>query len=161
MINKYIQDKNFILIGSSIMNSSAILLVHQNEFLSKFVGTFKELRTAGELFDVTLACEDKTVEAHKVIISACSPFFRHVLTKNKQNHPFIYLKGVLHNDLVAILDFIYNGETQIPSEDVKRFIEVAEDLKIKGLCDDGLESIEKIPLNTEDFVNKEQSVNDQ
>ena len=61
---------------------------------------------------------------------------------------------------MAILDFIYNGETQIPSEDVKRFIEVAEDLKIKGLCDDGLESIEKIPLNTEDFVNKEQSVND-
>ena len=98
------------------MSSSGNMLIQQNDPLSNFVGSFKDLRTAGELFDVTLACEDETVEAHKVIISACSPFFRHVLTKTKQNHPFIYLKGVLHKDLVAILDFIYNGETQVPAE---------------------------------------------
>ena len=121
------------------MNSSGNMLIQQRDPLSNFVGSFEELRTAEELFDVTLACEDETVEAHKVIISACSPFFRHVLTKTKQNHPFIYLKGVLYKDLAAILDFIYNGETQVPAEDVSKFIEAANELKIKGLSEVGLE----------------------
>jgi len=118
------------------MGSSGYLLLQQSEFVSNYVGSFQELRSAGELFDVTLACEDETVEAHKVVISACSPFFRRVLTKTKQNHPFIYLKGVLHKDLVALLEYIYTGETQVPAEDVNRFIEAAQELKIKGLAED-------------------------
>ena len=100
------------------MSTAGVLKLQHTDFLSEFIGSFNALRSAKELFDVTLACEDETVEAHKVIISACSPFFRHVLTKTKQNHPFIYLKGVLHKDLVAILDFIYNGETQVPAKDM-------------------------------------------
>ena len=32
------------------------------------------------------------LEAHKVILSACSPFFRSVLKKNKHDHPLVYLK---------------------------------------------------------------------
>ena len=71
-----------------IMRSSAFLLLQHDDFTSNYVGSFKELRSAGELFDVTLACEDETIEAHKVILSACSPFFRHVFRKTKQNHPF-------------------------------------------------------------------------
>ena len=122
------------------MNSTGYLLLQQSEFLSNYVGSFQELRTARELFDVTLACEDETVEAHKVVISACSPFFRHVLTKAKQNHPFIYLKGVLHKDLLALLDYIYTGETQVPAQDVNRFIEAAQELQIKGLAEDELTS---------------------
>ena len=31
-------------------------------------------------------------QAHKVILSACSPFFRGVLRKNKHEHPLLYLK---------------------------------------------------------------------
>jgi len=123
------------------MNRTGNLLIQQNEFPTNFIGSFKELRGAGELFDVTLACEDQTVEAHKVIISACSPFFRQVLTKTKQNHPFIYLKGVLHKDLLAMMDFIYTGETQVPAEDVNRFIDAAQELKINGLADDGMDSV--------------------
>ena len=117
-------------------------MLQQNDFLSNYVASFQELRTSEELFDVTLACEDKNVEDHKVVMSACSPFFRHIFSKTKQNHPFIYLKGVLHKDLVALLDYIYTGETQVPAQDVNRFIDAARDLKIKGLAevDDVLEN---------------------
>jgi len=121
------------------MDSSGYLLLQQSEFLSNYVGSFQELRAAGELFDVTLACEDETLEAHKVVISACSPFFRHILTKMKQTHPFIYLKGVLYKDLVGLLDYVYTGETQILAEDVDRFIEAAKELKIKGLIEENIE----------------------
>ena len=85
------------------MSSLGHLLLQRDDFSTTIAGSLQELRTAQELFDVTLACEDESVEAHKVLISASSPFFRSVLSKTKQNHPFIYLKGVLHQDLLAIV----------------------------------------------------------
>merc|ERR1712086_508317 len=118
------------------MKSAGYLLLQQDNFLPSFAGSFQELRTAGELFDVTLACEDETIEAHKVVMAACSSFFRNVFRKSKQNHPFVYLKGVLHRDLVSLLDYIYTGETQVQAEDVDRFIEVAREMKVKGLAEE-------------------------
>jgi len=110
-------------------------LLQQSEFLSHYVGAFENLSLPKELFDVTLACEDETVEAHKVVISACSPFFRNVLRKTKQNHPFIYLKGVLYKDLLALMDYMYTGETKIPERDLDIFLEAAQELKINGLVE--------------------------
>merc|ERR1712129_167853 len=114
--------------------TTGYLLLEQSEFQANIVRSFQDIRTSGEFLDVTLACENETVEAHKVVISACSPFFRHVLATAKQAHPFIYLKGILHEDLVALLDYMYNGETKVAAEHVNRFIEAAQELKIKGLA---------------------------
>jgi len=111
-------------------------LLQQSEFLTNYVGSFQELRTAEELLDVTIACEDQTMEAHKVVLSACSPFFRGVFKKSKEKHPFVYLKGVLHRDLVSLMDYIYTGETQVQADDVDRFIEVAREMKVKGLAEE-------------------------
>ena len=58
------------------MNLSGYLLLEQSDFLSNYVGSFQQLREDEELLDVTLACEDETIEAHKVVLSACSSFFR-------------------------------------------------------------------------------------
>jgi len=115
--------------------ASGHVMLQQTEFPANCVGSFQQLRESGELLDVTLACEDETIEAHKVVLSACSPFFRQVLTKIKQKHPFIYLKGIFHKDLLAIMDYIYNGEAKVPAEDLKRFVEAAEELKIRGLAE--------------------------
>ena len=140
--------------------STGHLLLQQSDFQSNFVGSFQDLRTAGEFLDVTLACDDET--AHKVVISACSPFFRHVLAKAKQAHPFIYLKGILHQDLLALLDYMYNGETKVPAEDVNRFIEAAQDLKIKGLVPDEVTEPEnKLNLTAAGEVVKEEPIGDE
>ena len=43
----------------------------------------------------TLVLEDKhPLAAHKVILSATSPFFRHVLNKDINNHLLIYAGGL-------------------------------------------------------------------
>ena len=131
------------------MKSSGFLLLQQNDFLSNYVGSFQELRAAEELFDVTIACEDETVEAHKVVMSACSPFFRHVFSKTKQNHPFVYLKGVMYKDLVALLDYVYTGEAQVPAEDVDRFIEAGKEMKIKGLIEEDVEENKEVEQEVE------------
>jgi hypothetical protein len=48
-----------------------------NDFENNISSAFRELRDDKDFFDVTLACDDEQLQAHKVILSACSPFFGH------------------------------------------------------------------------------------
>jgi len=113
--------------------SSEKFCLKWNDFESNISGSFKELRDDQEFFDVTLACHDEQIKAHKVIISACSPFFRNVLRTNPHHHPLLYMRGVSFSDLRSVLDFMYHGEVNIAQEDLNNFLSVAEDLKVKGL----------------------------
>ena len=79
-----------------------------NDFETNMTVALKELREEKDFFDVTIACEDSQIQAHKVILSACSTFFRNLLRRNPHQHPLLYLKGVKYKDLLGILDFMYN-----------------------------------------------------
>ena len=104
-----------------------------NDFESNISVAFRELREEKDFFDVTLACDDNQVQAHKVILSACSPFFRNVLRKNPHQHPLLYLKGVKYQELLSVLNFMYQGEVNVAQEELNSFLAVAEDLRVKGL----------------------------
>ena len=104
-----------------------------NDFESNMSSALKDLKDDEDLQNVTLVAGDSQVQAHKLILSACSPFFRGVLKRNKHSHPLLYLKGVRYPDLVALIDFIYYGSVNIAQDDLNSFLAVAEDLKIKGL----------------------------
>merc|ERR1719228_2418410 len=104
-----------------------------NDFEANISTAFRELREDKDFFDVTLACDDDQIQAHKVILSACSPFFRAVLKRNRHEHPLLYLKGVKFIDLVSVLNFMYHGEVNVAQEELNSFLAVAEELKVKGL----------------------------
>jgi len=104
-----------------------------NDFESNISFAFRELRNDKDFFDVTLACDDEQIQAHKVILSACSPFFRNVLRRNLHQHPLLYLKGVKYTDLQSVLNFMYHGEVNVAQEELNSFLAVAEDLRVKGL----------------------------
>jgi len=104
-----------------------------NDFEANISSSFSELRDDKDFFDVTLACDDEHIQAHKLIISACSPFFRNVLRKHPHQNPLLYLKGVRFTDLQAVLNFMYHGEVNVAQEDLNSFLAVAEDLRVKGL----------------------------
>lgn len=104
-----------------------------NEFEINVSTAFRELRNDKDFFDVTLACDGHQLEAHKVIISACSPFFRNILKMNPHAHPLLYLKGIKYEDILAVLNFMYHGEVNIAQNDLNSFLAVAEDLQVKGL----------------------------
>jgi len=104
-----------------------------NDFESNISTAFRELRDDKDFFDVTLACEDEQIQAHKVILSACSPFFRGVLRRNPHAHPLLYLKGVKFTDLQSVLSFMYHGEVNVAQEELNSFLAVAEELRVKGL----------------------------
>ena len=88
-------------------------------------------------FDVTLVPDDEgqgQICAHKVVLSACSPFFSRVLRKNRHHpNPIIFIKGVRMAELEAIINFMYNGELSVPHADLSGFLEAAETLKVRGL----------------------------
>jgi len=117
--------------------SSEKFCLRWNDFETNISVAFRELREDKDFFDVTLACDDQQMQAHKVILSACSPFFRSVLKKNPHAHPLLYLKGVKYVDLVAVLNFMYHGEVNVAQEELNSFLAVAEELKVKGLTQNG------------------------
>ena len=83
---------------------------------------------------MSLVCSDnQIIEAHKVILSSASNFFRFVFTEYKHSHPLIYMRNVKVKEITAILDFIYNGEVFIDQQDQNEFLKLSEELEIKGL----------------------------
>merc|ERR1711953_339594 len=115
------------------MASSEKFCLRWNDFESNISVAFRELRDDKDFFDVTLACDDEQIQAHKVILSACSPFFRNILRRNPHQHPLLYLKGVKYTDLQSVLNFMYNGEVNVAQEELNSFLAVAEELRVKGL----------------------------
>ena len=110
------------------------LCLKWNDFQGSVISTFGDLRNDRDFTDVTLACEDIQFEAHKLILSTCSPFFRKLLKRaNKQQHTLVFMRGLDARDLEAVLDFIYQGEINIFQDDLDRFLLVAEELQLNGL----------------------------
>jgi len=126
-----------------------------NNFETNISTAFKEIREDKDFFDVTLACDDDQIQAHKVILSACSPFFKSILKRNRHEHPLLYLKGVKYTDLVAVLNFMYHGEVNVAQKELNTFLGVAEELKIKGLTQNC--SNENSNIQTDSFNKKQET----
>ena len=114
------------------------------DFRDNISSTFGELRAAEDFADVTLVSQDgEQMESHKIVLASSSSFFKNLLLKAKHNHPLIVLKGVNSENLSAILDFLYFGETRILQENLETFLALAEDLQLKGLAG----SVERSEMN--------------
>ena len=108
------------------------LCLKWNDFQDQAQTSFQELRNDNDFTDVTLACEDKSIKAHKVILSAGSTVFKKLLTTYPHPQPLIYMKGMKSNSLTAIVDFLYLGEANIVHGDLEIFLALAEELQLKG-----------------------------
>ena len=110
------------------------LCLQWNDFQDNVKSAFGSLRDSADFADVTVACEDgHQIEAHKVVLVASSPFFQTVLARNKHCHLLIYMRGIKSDDLLAIVDFLYRGETNVYQENLDSFLTIAEELQLKGL----------------------------
>merc|ERR1719186_2504711 len=68
-------------------------------------------------------------------MASFSHILRNILKLNKNSHPLIYLRRVKYKDLQNLVKFIYQGEVNIGEEDLASFLEVAEELQVKGLSE--------------------------
>ncbi|XP_021932151.1 modifier of mdg4-like isoform X3 [Zootermopsis nevadensis] len=116
-----------------------------NNFHSNLASGFHALLQGEDLVDVTLAAGGQFVQAHKIVLSVCSPYFKDLFKVNPCKHPIVILKDVCHKDLVAILQFMYRGEVNVRQEELGTFIKTAEMLQIKGLTEDSPNEEENVP----------------
>lgn len=100
------------------------------------------MRETGDFFDVTLACEDGQIPAHKLVLSAASDLFKEILRRNCHEHPLIFLYGVRAVDIQSILDFIYTGETEVAEDSLELLLATGGNLRIKGLTESSEQEVE-------------------
>ncbi|XP_026731875.1 transcriptional regulator Kaiso-like isoform X2 [Trichoplusia ni] len=104
-----------------------------NNFHGNLTKGFAGLLGNGEFVDVTIAVEGHLLQAHKVILSICSPYFKKMFQTNPCQHPIVVLRDVTHKAMKDLLQFMYHGEVSVKREDLTSFIGTAEVLQIKGL----------------------------
>ena len=109
------------------------LCLKWNDFQNIVQTSLGELRRSKDFIDVTLACEDMSINAQKIILSSCSPFFKRLLRAHTNPHPLIFMRGIKSRDLEAIVDFIYLGEANIFQEQLETFLALAKELELEGL----------------------------
>ncbi|XP_052752694.1 protein bric-a-brac 1-like isoform X2 [Galleria mellonella] len=108
-----------------------------NNYQSNLANCFDQLLQTESFVDVTLACEGQSLKAHKVVLSACSPYFQALFMDNPCQHPIIIMRDIKYCDLKAVVDFMYRGEINVSQDQITALLKVAETLKIRGLTDVG------------------------
>ena len=105
-------------------------------FQTNISSSLSDLYTETSSTDVTLVSDDQIqFQAHKFVLSAFSPVMKNLLLNNPHSHPLIYLRGVNHQELGSILQFMYHGETSVHQKGINILLENAKELQIKELAD--------------------------
>ncbi|KAJ0183981.1 hypothetical protein K1T71_000404 [Dendrolimus kikuchii] len=106
-----------------------------NNHQPNFISMFTSLLNTQTLVDVTLAAEGQQLQAHKVVLSACSTYFQALFVDNPSRHPIVILKDVTFADLRTMVDFMYYGEVNVTEQQLPKVLDTAKHLKIKGLTE--------------------------
>ncbi|XP_076272716.1 protein bric-a-brac 1-like isoform X2 [Rhynchophorus ferrugineus] len=106
-----------------------------NNYQNNLTNVFDQLLQSESFVDVTLACDGHSVKAHKMVLSACSPYFQALFFENPCQHPIVIMRDIKWPELKAAVEFMYKGEINVSQEQIGPLLKVAETLKIRGLAD--------------------------
>lgn len=115
-----------------------------NNYQRSVTHSFKALLDNEEFIDVTISAEGLSCPAHRVVLSAASPYFRGLLSGLKAwQHPVLVLKDISHADVQAVLEFVYNGKVDVSQDQLQSFLRTAQFLQISGLVEENGNSREE------------------
>lgn len=122
-----------------------------NNYQSNLTSVFDQLLQNESFVDVTLVCDGHSIKAHKIVLSACSPYFQDLFFENPCKHPVIIMLDIKWPVLKAAVDFMYKGEINVCQDQISPLLRVAEMLKIRGLADvNGSDNEIAIPQQTKE-----------
>ncbi|XP_064093099.1 longitudinals lacking protein, isoforms H/M/V-like isoform X3 [Macrobrachium nipponense] len=114
--------------------ASGLLSLKWNNHRSTFFHVLSTVRSKESYCDVTLACDGKFYPVHKLVLSTCSDYFERMFERTNCKHPIIVLKDIRHEELEALLNYMYVGEVNVLQNELAGLIKAAECLMIKGLA---------------------------
>lgn len=126
------------------------------------LGGLPALLDSGKLTDVTLCAGGRSLRAHRIVLSACSPYFmdlfkvfdsdsdsdsarlfsaRHLFSASlfqdlsSSQQPVVVVLGGGWAELCCLVAFMYAGEVTLPRDLLPSLLKLAAALKITGLTD--------------------------
>ncbi|XP_015119630.1 transcription factor GAGA isoform X3 [Diachasma alloeum] len=114
-------------------SSGQLYSLSWGEFGSSLTTAVQLLRGHGDLVDVTLAAGGRSFPAHKIVLSAASPFLLDLLKSTPCQHPVVMLAGISSDDLESLLEFVYRGEVSVEPSQLPSLLQAAHCLNIHGL----------------------------
>lgn len=123
------------MVNETDSNPGTVEIVHSDQLLKGL----NQLRQRRELCDVELCAGDNRVSAHRVVLSACSPYFNAMFTGKllESQKQVIHLKEVDENALHVLVDFAYTGKAHVTQENVQFLLPAANMLqlsRVKEIC---------------------------
>ncbi|XP_059350479.1 protein tramtrack, beta isoform-like isoform X3 [Daphnia carinata] len=115
--------------------SQQLFRLHWKNHSPNFVTVFSQLLNTESLVDVTLAADGKQIQAHRVVLSACSTYFQDLFVSHPCQHPIVLLKDIRYEDLHTVIHFMYYGEVNIKHDQLNSILKTAEVLHVKGFAD--------------------------
>ncbi|XP_026466072.1 uncharacterized protein LOC113369718 [Ctenocephalides felis] len=98
-----------------------------NNYKKNLSSGFYSLYSKGDFTDVTLSADGQLIQAHRIVLAVCSPYFKN-----------FFLKDISYKNLTDLIQFMYSGEVHVKQDDLPSFIAIAESLQIKGLTEFGV-----------------------
>ncbi|XP_040572163.1 uncharacterized protein [Lepeophtheirus salmonis] len=84
--------------------------------------------------DVSISCEEgESIQAHKLVLASCSPYFLKIFKENPCPHPVLILNEVPLDIFQALMIYMYHGAVSLSEKRVPLFLKAAKHLKIKGI----------------------------
>ncbi|XP_006059446.2 kelch-like protein 3 isoform X2 [Bubalus bubalis] len=113
--------------------------------MGKAFKVMNELRSKQLLCDVMIVAEDVEIEAHRVVLAACSPYFCAMFTgdMSESKAKKIEIKDVDGQTLSKLIDYIYTAEIEVTEENVQVLLPAASLLQLMDVrqnCCDFLQS---------------------
>ncbi|XP_067003414.2 transcription activator GAGA isoform X2 [Anabrus simplex] len=121
-----------------------------NNYQSHVAEIFVQLLLAESMVDVTLCVEGEKIYAHRIVLSACSPYFQDILSNTEDSHPIIILSEMNSEDIKSIIEFVYRGELNVTADRFTSVLKAAEELRIRGL----MEVSSHLPVLSNDTANE-------
>ena len=131
-------DSNMTQPGTGGSEPQECFVLKWSEYHMNVAESFKTMRADGDFLDTTVACSgSEQLQAHRVVLSAFSPYLKGMLRNNPQPNPVLIMPPtVKFIDLHSLLEFMYHGEVRVPADDLESLMQLAQLLRIKGLTEE-------------------------
>jgi len=128
-----------------------------NDHHSTFFSSAESLCSNQNLTDVVLSAGGKQFQAHKLVLSICSSYFKDLFSSSslmtRDKAAVVFLKDVEPMHLELILNYMYRGEVNVPEIELMSLLNTAKGLQIKGLSNNNEEATTK-QVNTKNIAKR-------
>ncbi|RUS88524.1 hypothetical protein EGW08_003700 [Elysia chlorotica] len=130
--------------GKEEKNLSAFISCSTENHCCALLHGLQELRKSNTLCDYTLIADGQKIPVHRVVMVACSDYFRVMMTgvMKESREETVELKGVTAGGLSVVVDFAYTGRLELTTDNVEEVLSAASHLQVSvavELCSKYLE----------------------